>query len=181
MGEEVKETQVVETAEENNEETEKEVTETEEKEEKTFTQAEVDALIKERLKRVKKEAKKEEKTLDEPVQKNESYAEDIAELKALQLENLALRHGVSETHLPYISKLVATQEGSLSERFSKVLEDFPVFKENKKDDGTTKVLKAAITKANQAKPAMTKEDIMAISDGAERRKAIRENSHLFNY
>lgn len=176
MGEEVKETQVVETAEENNEETEKEVTETEEKEEKTFTQAEVDALIKERLKRVKKEAK-----TDETVQKNESYAEDIAELKALQLENLALRHGVSEAHLPYISKLVATQEGSLSERFSKVLEDFPVFKENKKDDGTTKVLKAAITKANQAKPAMTKEDIMAISDGAERRKAIRENSHLFNY
>lgn len=176
MGEEVKETQVVEIAEENNEEIEKEVTETEEKEEKTFTQAEVDALIKERLKRVKKEAK-----TDETVQKNESYAEDIAELKALQLENLALRHGVSEVHLPYISKLVATQEGSLSERFSKVLEDFPVFKENKKDDGTTKVLKAAITKANQAKPAMTKEDIMAISDGAERRKAIRENSHLFNY
>ena len=179
MGEEVKETQVVEIAEENNEEIEKEVTETEEKEEKTFTQAEVDALIKERLKRVKKEAKIQEKTLDEPVQKKESYAEDIAELKALQLENLALRHGVSETHLPYISKLVATQEGSLSERFNKVLEDFPVF--NKKDDGTTKVLKAAITKANQAKPAMTKEDIMAISDGAERRKAIRENSHLFNY
>ena len=176
MGEEVKETQVVETVEDNREEIEKEVTETEEKEEKTFTQAEVDALIKERLKRVKKEAK-----TDETVQKNESYAEDIAELKALQLENLALRHGVSEAHLPYISKLIATQEGSLSERFSKVLEDFPVFKENKKDDGTTKVLKAAITKANQAKPAMTKEDIMAISDGAERRKAIRENSHLFNY
>ena len=176
MGEEVKETQVVETVEDNREEIEKEVTETEEKEEKTFTQAEVDALIKENLKRVKKEAK-----TDETVQKNESYAEDIAELKALQLENLALRHGVSEAHLPYISKLIATQEGSLSERFSKVLEDFPVFKENKKDDGTTKVLKAAITKANQAKPAMTKEDIMAISDGAERRKAIRENSHLFNY
>ena len=57
MGEEVKETQVVEIAEENNEEIEKEVTETEEKEEKTFTQAEVDALIKERLKRVKKEVK----------------------------------------------------------------------------------------------------------------------------
>ena len=176
MGEEVKETQVVETVEDNSEEIEKEVTEAEEKEEKTFTQAEVDELIKARLKRVKKEAK-----TDETVQKNESYAEDIAELKALQLENLALRHGVSEVHLPYISKLVATQEGSLPERFSKVLEDFPVFKENKKDDGTTKVLKAAITKANQAKPAMTKEDIMAISDGAERRKAIRENSHLFNY
>ena len=57
MGEEVKETQVVETVEENNEALEKEVTETEEKEEKTFTQAEVDALIKERLKRVKKEVK----------------------------------------------------------------------------------------------------------------------------
>ncbi|GEM_PF-3850653 len=57
MGEEVKETQVVEIAEENNEEIEKEVTETEEKEEKTFTQTEVDALIKERLKRVKKEVK----------------------------------------------------------------------------------------------------------------------------
>ena len=57
MGEEVKETQVVEIAEENNEEIEKEVTETEEKEEKTFTQTEVAALIKERLKRVKKEVK----------------------------------------------------------------------------------------------------------------------------
>ena len=57
MGEEVKETQVVETAQENNEALEKEVTETEEKEEKTFTQTEVDALIKERLKRVKKEVK----------------------------------------------------------------------------------------------------------------------------
>ena len=57
MGEEVKETQVVEIAEENNEEIEKEVTETEEQEEKTFTQTEVDALIKERLKRVKKEVK----------------------------------------------------------------------------------------------------------------------------
>ena len=57
MGEEVKETQVVEIAEETNEEIEKEVTETEEKEEKTFTQTEVDALIKERLKRVKKEVK----------------------------------------------------------------------------------------------------------------------------
>ena len=57
MGDEVKETQVVEIAEENNEEIEKEVTETEEKEEKTFTQTEVDALIKERLKRVKKEVK----------------------------------------------------------------------------------------------------------------------------
>ena len=57
MGEEVKETQVVQIAEENNEEIEKEVTETEEKEEKTFTQTEVDALIKERLKRVKKEVK----------------------------------------------------------------------------------------------------------------------------
>lgn len=176
MGEEVKETQVVETVEETGEGIEKEVTEVEEKEEKTFTQAEVDALIKERLKRVKKEAK-----TDETVQKNESYAEDIAELKALQLENLALRHGVSEAHLPYISKLVATQEGTLSERFNKVLEDFPVFKENKKDDSATKALKAVVTKANQAKPTMTKEDIMAISDGAERRKAIRENSHLFNY
>ena len=77
MGEEVKETQVVETVEENNEEIEKEVTEAEEKEEKTFTQAEVDALIKERLKRVKKEAKTQEKALDETVQKKESYAEDI--------------------------------------------------------------------------------------------------------
>ena len=57
MGEEVKETQVVETAQENNEALEKEVTETEEKEEKTFTQTEVDALLKERLKRVKKEVK----------------------------------------------------------------------------------------------------------------------------
>ncbi len=57
MGEEVKETQVVETVEDNREEIEKEVTETEEKEEKTFTQTEVDALIKERLKRVKKEVK----------------------------------------------------------------------------------------------------------------------------
>ena len=47
----------MEIAEENNEEIEKEVTETEEKEEKTFTQTEVDALIKERLKRVKKEVK----------------------------------------------------------------------------------------------------------------------------
>ena len=85
MGEEVKETQVVKTVEDNREEIEKEVTETEEKEEKTFTQTEVDALIKERLKRVKKEAK-----TDETVQKNESYAEDIAELKALQLENFGI-------------------------------------------------------------------------------------------
>ena len=85
MCEEVKETQVVEIAEENREEIEKEVTEAEEKEEKTFTQTEVDALIKERLKRVKKEAK-----TDETVQKNESYAEDIAELKALQLENFGI-------------------------------------------------------------------------------------------
>ena len=69
MGEEVKETQVVETVEDNREEIEKEVTEAEEKEEKTFTQAEVDALIKERLKRVKKEVKTQEKALDEPVQK----------------------------------------------------------------------------------------------------------------
>lgn len=59
MGEEVKETQVVETAEENREEIEKEV-------------------------------KTQEKPLDETVQKNESYAEDIAELKALQLENFGI-------------------------------------------------------------------------------------------
>ncbi|SDD06132.1 hypothetical protein [Peptococcus niger] len=143
--------------------------------EKTFTQAEVDAIVQKRLAREKsKEADHEDN------ETKESLAALQKDMRAMQAENYALKKGISEDRIGYVIKLAETVEAdTVQERIDKVLEDFPVLTVKPEEDDGMAAVRASVSKSKPQKAKMTRAEIAAIKDPAERRRAIADNIALY--
>ena len=114
--------------------------ETNQKEEKTFTQADVDRLIKERLAREKKgqpskedlEAfnnwKESQKTAEQKqAEKEAEYQRTLNELNTLKQTNAVLSAGVNKDDADYVLFKVSKMEGEFEENLAKFLKDNPKY------------------------------------------------------
>lgn len=72
---------------------------------KTFTQEEVDKIISQRLEREKKVAKKEIESDSEKIEELQS------DINSMQMENYALKKGITEANLNLVLRLANTAEG----------------------------------------------------------------------
>lgn len=123
------------------EETGKAVTQTEqkteEKAEKTFTQEEVDNIVKDRLKKMPskeelkafKEWQESQKTEEQKqAEKDAEYAQKDTTISELQKENAILKAGVKdEDDIDYVLFKVSKMDGEFSENLAKFLKDNPKF------------------------------------------------------
>lgn len=143
--------------------------------EKTFTQAEVDAIVQKRLAREKsKDADHEDN------ETKEALAGLQKDMRAMQAENYALKKGISEDRIGYVIKLAETVEAdTVQERIDKVLEDFPVLTAKPEEDDGMAAVRASVSKSKPQKAKMTRAEIAAIKDPAERRRAIADNIALY--
>lgn len=127
----------------NDEQVETETTTTEQVEnnsEKTFTQAEVDEIVKTRLAKEKKgipskeeltkynEWKESQKTEQEKMAEKEAeYQKALAEKEQIINENKILKSGVNAEDTDYVLFKVTKMEGDFEENLSKFLKDNPRF------------------------------------------------------
>lgn len=154
--------------------------------EKTYTQAEVDAIVNNRLARERKNAPSaEDMKAFKEWKKNsqtdaEKYSEMEATLKASQAELTALKNQQSVTKAeckPEFAEFVADKVAKMGDDFDANLAEFK--KSNPQYFGETKIVKLNSSPKLTGGTSITVADIMAIKDGEERRKAIAENMHLF--
>src|SRR5690625_3719388 len=157
-----------------------------------FTQKQLDDIVKDRIKRAeqdKQEAIKEaEKLAKMTADQKREY-----ELEKLQRENEELKQaqtryelGKEATKILSDSGIVATDEilefvvREDAETTSAAVKAFSDLVDKVSDDRMKEKLKGTSPKKQQGVPgAKTKEDILAIKDGAERIKAIQDNPQLF--
>lgn len=160
---------------------------------KTFTQAELDDIVEQRLKRAEKD---KQKAIDEAKKLAKMNADEKREyeFEKLQEENKRLLAeqnkyslGKEATKMLAESNIVATDEilnfvvREDAETTSKAVKAFSDLVDKVSDDRMKEKLKGkSPKKQTNSSGAFTKESIMAIKDGAERIKAIQENQHLFN-
>ncbi len=158
-----------------------------------FTQKQLDDIVKDRIKRAeqdKQEAIKEaEKLAKMTADQKREY-----ELEKLQRENEELKQaqtryelGKEATKILAESNITATDEildfvvREDADKTSEAVKAFSDLVDRISDDRMKEKLKGKSPKKQQGtNTGVTKESIMAIKDGAERIKAIQENSHLFN-
>lgn len=110
-----------------------------EKETKTFTQAEVDEIIKKRIERERKKlASNNEKDKTEP-----ETADKKIDAKMTELESkvLCYDHDIDKSYSKEaiaLAKLYVNDDTSLDEAIEKVIEKFPYFKKGAKEEPTNK-------------------------------------------
>lgn len=121
------------------EETGKEVTQAnnnEEEAEKTFTQEDVDKIVKERLKKMpsKEEIKaykdwqEAQKTVEQKqAEKETEYQKTLSEKQSLIQENQVLKAGVNANDVDYVVFKVSKMEGEFEENLSKFLKENPKY------------------------------------------------------
>ncbi|MFP5528669.1 hypothetical protein ACLGL1_09445 [Peptococcus simiae] len=146
-------------------------------EEKRFTQAEVDAIVQKRLQRERSKEKDQHADQAEDAETKQTLANLQEDMRAMQVENYALKKGVSENHIGYVVKLAGTVEADTA--VDQVLKDFPHFTEKPPADTGMDAVRASVSKSKPEKAKMTRAEIAAIKDPAARRKAIAENIALY--
>ncbi|MFM9413755.1 hypothetical protein ACKQTC_05195 [Peptococcus simiae] len=70
-------------------------------EEKRFTQAEVDAIVQKRLQRERNKEKDQQADQAEDAETKQTLANLQEDMRAMQVENYALKKGVGENHIGY--------------------------------------------------------------------------------
>lgn len=154
--------------------------------EKTFTQAEVDRIVTDRLSRERKNAPSAEdmKAFKEWKKNSQTDAEKYsameADLKAAQAELAALKNQQSVIKAECkaeFAEFVADKVAKMGDDFDGNLAEFK--KSNPQYFGETKVVKLNSSPKLTGGTSTTVADIMAIKDGKERRRAIAANMHLF--
>ncbi|WP_277630392.1 hypothetical protein [Atopococcus tabaci] len=170
-------------------ENEEEVDKTEETEEQTFTQADIDRAIAERVKRLEAKHKKQLDALQAKPPKGEendeaetlkaTVEEKDKELANAHMQLEALKAGVPADKVEKFVKLASlSEEEELADRVAETLKEFPEFGAQQEE---TVAKKRIVPGGNPSGNAgtMTKEEIMAIKDPVERVEQITKNSHLF--
>lgn len=162
---------------------------------KTFTQEEVNKLISERVSREQKKTEKliqekldeaeklrqmnaEQKATYEAEQKDRQIAELTAKLNRYGLEQEATSMFTEKNMIPgdrLLRAVVGENAEITQENVNAVIE----FAENYKSAGINSLLKGSTPKTMTGNTRMTRQEIMAVTDDAERRRLISENIELF--
>ncbi|WP_170237088.1 DUF4355 domain-containing protein [Streptococcus hyovaginalis] len=166
-------------------------------ESKTFTQQELDDIVEARVARAVKKAQKD---AEEQIQKAQSEGERLAKLskderlreeQAKRLSELEKReHDLAMKELSIEARSLLSEEGLPVEFLDIVMADTAESVKNNISNLRTvfdqAVEKRVDERLTQSKVrtgstagAMSKQDIMAISDTSERQRLISENMHLF--
>ena len=139
---------------------------------KTYTQQDVDKIVRKRLERDREknassyadvEAKRQE--AEEALEKANSR---VAELEAEKARNEAVQNVSKETGVPFdvVAMLSASDEDGLKEQAASLKKAMPLYP-------TTR------DKGEVSSPPITREAILAIEDRGERERAIAEHLDLF--
>lgn len=161
--------------------------------EKKYSDKDVDKILSDKFAKWKKQQEKEvneaKKLADMSAQEKADLARKKLEEKVAELERANILNEMTKTARSIMSEsgvnvsdnllsaLVSTDADSTKEAVDGFIK---LFKEAV-DTEVKKKLKGSTPKGNPAgKSKMTKDQIMAIKDGTERRKAIQENIELFN-
>lgn len=129
------------------EETGKEVTQpnNEEETEKTFTQEDVDKIVKERLKKMPskdelrafKDWQETQKTAEQKqAEKETEYQKTLSEKESLAQENLVLKSGVNIDDVDYVVFKVSKKEGDFEDNLQEFLKENPKYLKNEQYDVT---------------------------------------------
>ena len=191
MAEEIKNEEVVEEVEQEQVDTQ-EATEQQQEEVKTYTQEELEEIVKARVAREKKAAEKAVEEAAKLAKMNEEEKREF-EYQKLQEELAELKrkdayYGLSREASKMLAEhdiqanddlLKFVVDDSAEETQSKVNAFVELFNA-KVEQGVQKALSGRTPKANvNANQAVTKESIMGIKDATERIKAIQANPQLF--
>lgn len=114
--------------------------------EKTFTQADVDRIVAERLERERNKNKSVKKEKPETKAGNESDSEVLKQLQQMKQEfdemkikNTALSKGIEEKNIPKVLALAELEEGdSIEDKISNVLKEYPFFAKGYKEEEKNK-------------------------------------------
>lgn len=163
-----------------------------EQDEKTFTQSELEEIIKQRLARAEKDKQEAIKEAEKLAKMNAEQKREY-ELEKTQRENEELKaklnrfelgkeatsmlseHGIvaNDEILDFVVREDAEQTKTAVEAFSKLVKDLTeqLVREKLKGNSPTKQTTQTAT--------MSKEEIMSIRDTEKRQRLIKENIHLF--
>ena len=169
-----------------------ETEEEKEQEEKTFTQDQVDQIVKDRIARAEK-AKEEAVKEAEKLAKMSAEQKREYELDKLKRENEELKAAQNRFELGKTATSILAESGIVAddeildfvvredaEETNNAVKAFITLIDRVSDDRMKEKLKGNAPKKQQGKlSSMTKDEILAIKDGAKRIQAIQENSHLF--
>lgn len=109
------------------------------KNERTFTQEEVDNMIKDRLKKMPtkeelkeyREWKESQKTeAEKQAEKEAEYNKNLAEGKKAIRENKVLKADVAKEYVSFVAYTVSEQEGDFDENLAKFLKENPKYLQN---------------------------------------------------
>ena len=109
-----------------------------EKEAKTFTQAEVDEIIKKRIERERKKLASSNEKATEPENADKKIDAKMTELES---KVLCYDHDIDKSYSKEaitLAKLYVNDDTSLDEAIEKVIEKFPYFKKGVKEEPTNK-------------------------------------------
>lgn len=191
MTEEVKDNEVI-------EEENKEVEANNEKEEasKTYTEEEVQEMMKDRVARERKAAKKEvEKEVEEARKLAQMNAEEKREHERQKLEEELAEYKrkdqyyslskeaskmLSEHDIHADDELLSFVVKDDAESTQAAINSFVTMFNSKVEDGVKQALSGNSPRVNAGNNAVSKKQIMEIKNPVERQKAIRENINLFN-
>lgn len=144
MEDENQENTVTQTVEETQNKTEETVTQTDVKtEEKTFTQEEVNRILKKERKNMPSEDdlkafnewKEQQKTAEQKqVEKETKYQEALSKNTELEKENKVLKSGVNSEDVDYVMFKVSKMDGDFEENLEKFLKDNPKYLGSKKEE-----------------------------------------------
>lgn len=161
-------------------------------EESTFTQAQVDQMIKDRVARAEKD---KQKAIDEAEKLAKMNADEKQkyEFEKLQQENEELRNEKNKYSLGREATKMLAENGITAdddvlnfvvredaEATKQAVLAFSTLIQSKVDDAVKDKLKGQSPKSNVGNStALTRESINAMTDSVKRIKAIQENPHLF--
>lgn len=161
--------------------------------EKTFTQAEVDKIAKERVARAEKDKEKAIAEAEKLAKMNADEKQRY-ELEKLQEENRQLKVAQNRFSLGKEATKMLAESGIIAdddtlefvvredaETTKVAVQNFSALIQSKVDAAVKEALKGTPPKKSAANNgAATKESILAIKDSSARIKAIQDNPHLFN-
>ena len=165
---------------------------TEQPEEKTFTEKEVQQMIKDRLAREQKAKEKAVEEAEKLAKMNaeqkkeyeyEKMQEELSELKKERAYYSLSKEAskmLAEHDIQADDDLLTIVVKDDAEGTKGAVETFATLINKKVEQGVKKALSGKSPKVNAGSNAMTKENIMGIKDSTQRIKAIQENQHLFN-
>lgn len=159
----------------------------------TLTQAQLDKMLADRERRALKDKDKAVEEAKKLAKMNEDQKREY-EYEKLKRENEELKASQNRFELGKTATAILAESGIIAddeildfvvredaEKTNNAVKAFIALIDKVSDDKMRDKLKGNAPKKQQAKPSpVTKEEILAIKDGAKRIQAIQDNSHLFN-